>query len=162
MRRSLGLRMHDFENEQSGLSIEMNYCCHDSTMSVKFITPFGAINVSPETGWRKDLYSFDADNITEAIKKGLKEKLPMIATGSLEPYITIMIDAASDGKGYDLDLYLFTMELDAVAICDPGSTGGDYISISIFQNRKSIEEFVLFLQDVKHARGRDDSNLDSH
>jgi len=70
-------------------------------MSVKFNTPFGAINVSPETGWRKDLYSFDADNIAEAIKKGLEEKLPMIATGSLEPYITIMIDADSDGKGHD-------------------------------------------------------------
>lgn len=30
MRRSLSLLMQDFENEQSGLSIEMNYCCQDN------------------------------------------------------------------------------------------------------------------------------------
>jgi len=160
---SLKIKMWDLER-RSGLNIEMSYCCRLSALSIKFNTPFGVINVSPETvpapirggDTELGLYSFGIDNIAENISDFLKNKLPGKATsGTIAPYFHIIIDAGPNGEAHEDDYYWFSMGLDVVGICDPISTGESKISIALFQNRKNIEEFLSFLQDIKKVVGPD-------
>jgi len=105
-----------------------------------------------------DLYSFSIDNIVEKITDCLEKKIPGTTYAStMAPFFAIAIHTGLDGGGHKDNCYGFTMELDVVSIIEAqGSTGGSEISITIFINRKTLEEFVSFLQHVKQARGRDD------
>jgi len=155
---SLEIHIRDTE-ERSGLSIDMSYCCLVNALTIRFNTPFGVINVIPEKydeGWSPDIYSFDIDVIIERIEEGLEKKLPSFIAGCTEPFFWIMIEAGPNGEGHDVDCYSFTMGLDVVALRTRSSTGGSDISLSLFQGRKNIEDFITFLQDIRQARGRDD------
>ncbi|MBT9173734.1 MAG: hypothetical protein DDT21_02139 [Syntrophomonadaceae bacterium] len=156
MSRSLRVRLQDFEDERSGLSIDMQ-CWGFYWISIRFNTPFGAINLSPQqAGLPGVLCEFDSigvDAITKAIREGMEKRSLKILTGSAKPFFNIEISAGLSGEGYEDGIFIFTMRLDPVAICKrSGSTSKAGITLSVFVNRKNIEEFISFLQELKKAR----------
>lgn len=153
---SIEIHIRDTE-ERSGLSIDMSYCCLVNALTIRFNTPFGVISVIPEKyddGWSPTIYSFDIDVIIEKIEEGLEKKLPTVSVGCSEPYFFIEIYTGPNGDGHDEDCYSFTMGLDVVALRTRSSTGGSDILINLFQTRKNIEDFVLFLRDIRQERVR--------
>jgi hypothetical protein len=153
---SLEIHIRDTE-ERSGLSIDMSYCCLVNALTIRFNTPFGAISVIPEKydeAWSPEIYSFDIDVLLERIEEGLEKKLPTFIAGCTEPFFWIMIEAGPNGEGHDVDCYSFTMGLDVVALRTRSSTGSSGISLSLFQNRMNIEDFITFLQDIRRERTR--------
>ncbi|MCL4462338.1 MAG: hypothetical protein M1552_02895 [Firmicutes bacterium] len=153
---SLEIHIRDTE-ERSGLSIDMSYCCLVNALTIRFNTPFGVISVIPEKyddAWSPEIYSFDIDVLLERIEEGLEKKMPTFTASCTEPFFAIEINAGPNGEGHDVDCYSFTMGLDVVALRTRSSTGGSDILISLVQNRKNIEDFMLFLRDIRQERGR--------
>lgn len=159
MNGNLNIRLHDLEYEKTGLSIDMSYCCQASTVSVKLNTPFGVIDACPKTGFNCDLYIIYINDMISAIKSGFKKKSQIIWARPVDDLFCIKIDAGLNGEGYKKDLFLFTMELDVVGLLDPGTSAGDIIRFSFFQNKKNIEELVKFFRDVKKAKKPNEYNF---
>jgi len=119
-------------------------------MSISINTPFGTIEVGPKVGWIFDFSASDIDIVTEAIIDGMNKKLPKIITGSAKPFFSILIGAGKNGEGHEENIYMFTIELDLVAI----KTSSDFstspaFSTTVFVRRKTIEKLTMFFQDIK-------------
>ena len=146
------ISLRDVLASQLAVSIDINYCCDTFSLAIFFNTPWGAIEVSPRTGAHWDLHSLYSDDMTHAIQQGLSERLPLIKTGTVDPFFYVTIDAGKDGQGYEDNIFLFTLELDVVGALDPGTTAENIISLMVRQDRQGIQSFLEFLHAVECCR----------
>lgn len=146
------ISLRDVRAPQLETSIDFDYCCRTFSLVIVFNTPWGLIEVSPRTGAYWDLHSLYSEDMTRAIQDGLNERRPLIKTGTVDPFFYVTIDAGPDGKGYEDNLFLFTVELDVVGALDPGTTAENIVSLMVRQDHLGIQSFLEFLQMVESCR----------
>lgn len=146
------ISLRDVCAPELGTSIDFDYCCRTFSLVIVFHTPWGLIEVSPRTGVYWDLHSLYSEDMTRAIHDGLNDRQPLIKTGTVDPFFYVTIDAGADGKGYEDNLFLFTVELDIVGALDPGTTAENIVSLMVRQDHLGIKSFLEYLQKVESCR----------